>query len=249
LRSTLASILAEQGKASSVFPLTEAFHDSLNDKENDAKLAILSALAKYKTEPAIAAIKTALKDRDQLVRRHAVSLLRQLDAGDFSEAIGTVQTGRTAAFYQRVVSASQQKLFATITTAKGVIKLELYPQDAPLTVNNFVTLARRGYFNGLAFHRVVPNFVIQGGDPRGTGDGGPGYAIRCEINMRPYGRGALGMALSGKDTGGSQWFITHAPQPHLDGGYTVFGQVVAGMNVVDRIARDDVMQRVVITSR
>ncbi len=249
LRSTLASILADQGKASSLIPLAEALTQSQNDRDNDAKLAILSALAKYKTEPAIAAIKTSLKDRDQLVRRHAVNLLKQLDAGDFSVAIGTVQTGRTAAFYQQVVTASQQKYFATITTAKGTIKLELYPQDAPLTVNNFVTLARKGYFNGLAFHRVVPNFVMQGGDPRGTGDGGPGYAIRCEINQRPYGRGALGMALSGKDTGGSQWFITHAPQPHLDGGYTVFGQVVSGMNVVDRITRDDLMQRVVITNR
>ncbi len=250
IRAAAASLLSTYDKEGYfVAQLAQALPRSQQDDTNDAKLAILSALAKYKTKPAIAAIKTALKDRDQLVRRHAVNLLKQLEAGDFSVAIGTVQTGRTAAFYQRVVTASQQKLFATITTAKGTIKLELYAQDAPLTVNNFVTLARKGYFNGVAFHRVVPNFVIQGGDPRGTGDGGPGYAIRCEINQRPFGRGALGMALSGKDTGGSQWFITHAPQPHLDGGYTVFGQVVSGMNVVDRITRDDVMQRVVITNR
>ena len=248
-RAALAAILAAQAQPENVPSLITALSDSEHDDTNDAKLALLSALAKYKTPPAIAAIKTALKDRDQLVRRHAVNLLKQLDAGDFNDAIGTVQTGRTAAFYQQVVAASQQKLFATITTAKGTVKLELYPQDAPLTVNNFVTLARKGYFNGLTFHRVVPNFVIQGGDPRGDGEGGPGYAIRCEINTRPYQRGALGMALSGKDTGGSQWFITHAPQPHLDGGYTVFGQVVAGMNTVDRLSRDDVMQRVVITNR
>jgi cyclophilin family peptidyl-prolyl cis-trans isomerase len=94
---------------------------------------------------------------------------------------------------------------------------------------------------------VVPNFVIQDGDPRGDGNGGPGYQIRCEINQSPYGRGAVGMALSGKDTGGSQWFVTHAPQPHLDGGYTVFGNVISGMDVVDSIARGDVIQSIVIT--
>jgi cyclophilin family peptidyl-prolyl cis-trans isomerase len=247
IRAAAASILGAQTLANSFTPLIKALALTQSDEENDAKLAILSALAKYKTEPAVAAIKTALKDRDILVRRHAVTLLKQLDAGDFSAAIGIVQTGRNAAFYQSVVAQSRQKFFVTITTDKGTIKLELDPQDAPLTVHNFVTLARKGYFNGLTFHRVVPNFVVQGGDPRGTGDGGPSYAIRCEINTRPYVRGAVGMALSGKDTGGSQWFITHALQPHLDGGYTVFGQVVAGMNVVDRITRDDVMRKVIIT--
>jgi cyclophilin family peptidyl-prolyl cis-trans isomerase len=113
-------------------------------------------------------------------------------------------------------------------------------------VDSFITLARKGYFNNLTFHRVVPNFVIQGGDPRGDGEGGPGYQIRCEVNTRPYARGAVGMALSGKDTGGSQFFITHSPQPHLDGGYTVFGQVISGMEVVDRISRGDVIRRVEI---
>jgi cyclophilin family peptidyl-prolyl cis-trans isomerase len=93
----------------------------------------------------------------------------------------------------------------------------------------------------VSFHRVVPNFVVQGGDPRGDGNGGPGYQIRCEINARRYGRGSLGMALSGKDSGGSQFFITHTPQPHLDGGYTVFGEVVEGMDVVDRVLQGDLI--------
>jgi cyclophilin family peptidyl-prolyl cis-trans isomerase len=96
---------------------------------------------------------------------------------------------------------------------------------------------------------VVPNFVIQGGDPRGDGEGGPGRQIRCEINLRPYRRGTLGMALSGKDTGGSQFFLCHSPQPHLDGGYTVFGQVTSGLEVVDRIARGDVIERIEIIER
>jgi cyclophilin family peptidyl-prolyl cis-trans isomerase len=135
---------------------------------------------------------------------------------------------------------------AVIHTKRGLITLELFADEAPLTVDNFVTLARKGFFNGLTFHRVVPNFVIQGGDPRADGEGGPGYQIRCEINQQPYKRGTVGMALSGKDTGGSQFFITHAPQPHLDGGYTVFGQVVTGMEVVDQITRGDVIEKITI---
>ncbi len=116
--------------------------------------------------------------------------------------------------------------------------------DAPLTADNFMTLARNGFFDGDAVHRVVPDFVVQGGDPRGDGEGGPGYTIRDEINQRPYLRGTVGMALDWKDTGGSQFFITHSPQPHLDARYTVFGQVVAGMDVVDRIAPWDVIRSV-----
>jgi cyclophilin family peptidyl-prolyl cis-trans isomerase len=136
------------------------------------------------------------------------------------------------------------------TTAKGSFTIDLLPEDAPLTVDNFVKLARAGYFNGLEIHRVVPNFVMQDGDPLGNGSGGPGWSIRCEVNMVPYERGAVGMALSGKDTGGSQWFATHSPQPHLDGGYTVFGKVnETGMKVVDRIVRGDKIVSVRIVGR
>jgi cyclophilin family peptidyl-prolyl cis-trans isomerase len=122
----------------------------------------------------------------------------------------------------------------------------LFAADAPLTVYNIVSLARRGYFDGQLFHRVVPNFVVQAGDPRGDGNGGPGYAIRDEINRHRYGRGTLGMALSGPNTGGSQFFVTHSPQPHLDGGYTVFGQVLSGWDVLDRIAQGDHIVRVTV---
>ena len=133
---------------------------------------------------------------------------------------------------------------AFIETAKGTIEIELSVLDAPQTAQNFIALARRGYFNGLQIHRVVPNFVIQGGDPRGDGSGGPGYSIRDELNDRPYVRGTVGMALSGPDTGGSQFFITHSPAPHLDAKYTVFGHVVKGMEIVDKIQQLDVIQRV-----
>jgi cyclophilin family peptidyl-prolyl cis-trans isomerase len=124
--------------------------------------------------------------------------------------------------------------------------LALYAADAPLTVYNIASLARRGYFDEQHFHRVVPNFVAQAGDPRGDGSGGPGYAIRDELNRHRYERGTLGMALSGPDTGGSQFFITHSAQPHLDGGYTVFGELVGGFEVLDRIIQGDRIVRVTV---
>jgi cyclophilin family peptidyl-prolyl cis-trans isomerase len=133
---------------------------------------------------------------------------------------------------------------AFIETTRGTIEFELAVLDAPQTTRNFMTLAGKGYFNGLQIHRVVPNFVVQDGDPRGDGEGGPGYTIRDEINERPYLRGTVGMALDWRDTGGSQFFITHSPQPHLDTRYTVFGHVVNGMEVVDQIQQGDVVQRV-----
>jgi len=138
---------------------------------------------------------------------------------------------------------------ATIETTRGVITLELFARDAPGTVGNFEKLAKKGFYDGLTFHRVIPNFMIQGGCPRGTGTGGPGWNIKCEIvgNPHKHGRGALSMAHAGKDTGGSQFFITHGPTPHLDGVHTVFGRVTEGQNVVDQIQVGDRMTRVTIS--
>ena len=216
---------------------------------NDAALAILDALAKQKSAAANDAIKTALDSSDHLIRRKAVALLKANGAGDFSNRIGTVHTRNTEAAYRRAIARIGKQTTATVVTNKGSFTIEFLPADAPLTVDNFVQLARKGYFNGQTIPRVVPNFVIQAGDPRGDTNGGPGYQIRCEINEVPYDRAAVGMALSGKDTGGSQWFVTHSPQPHLDGGYTVFGRVVSGMDVVDRIARGDTIRRVIVNER
>jgi cyclophilin family peptidyl-prolyl cis-trans isomerase len=244
VRATAASSLADSPDDKNLAALIRALQRAKNDPANDARLAILTAISKHKkpeAPEAVEAIKSALSDLDRLVRLHAVDLLKQMGAGDFSDRVGDVQTGHDKSFYQRVVARLDRKVIATIHTVRGEIQIELFPQDAPITVDSFITLAERDFFNDLAFHRVVPNFVIQGGDPRGDGEGGPGYQLRCEINTRPYTRGAVGIALSGKDTGGSQFFITHSPQPHLDGGYTVFGQVVSGMEVVDRIARGDLI--------
>jgi peptidyl-prolyl cis-trans isomerase B (cyclophilin B) len=126
-------------------------------------------------------------------------------------------------------------------TDKGVIELELYPEHAPQTVNNFIFLAREGFYDGVAFHRVISNFVIQGGDPTGTGRGGPGYRFEDELVGNPlkHGTGAISMANAGPNTNGSQFFITHSPQPHLDGRHTVFGKVVEGQEVVNAIRQGD----------
>jgi peptidyl-prolyl cis-trans isomerase B (cyclophilin B) len=133
---------------------------------------------------------------------------------------------------------------AVIETKKGNIELVLFEEDAPNTVANFEGLANKGFYDGLTFHRVLPDFVIQGGCPKGNGTGGPGYTIKCEINENKHVTGALSMAHAGKDTGGSQFFITHSPQPHLDGVHTVFGKVTKGMDVVNSIKEKDVMNKV-----
>jgi cyclophilin family peptidyl-prolyl cis-trans isomerase/HEAT repeat protein len=251
VRGTAAELLGELPPDDSIMStLVQALPVALRDKElNDAALAILDTLGKQKNSKANDAIKSALDSEDHLIRRRAVSLLKANGAGDFSSRIATVKSVNTTADYDRALARIGSPVNAVVTTTKGSFTIQLLPEEAPLTVDNFIKLAERNYFRGITVHRVVPNFVIQDGDPRGDGNGGPGYQIRCEINQAPYGRGAVGMALSGKDTGGSQWFVTHAPQPHLDGGYTVFGKVVAGMDVVDAIVRGDVIQSIMINER
>lgn len=137
-------------------------------------------------------------------------------------------------------------LSAVITTDKGEIKLDLYPDEAPLTVMNFCNLAQRGYYDGLKFHRVIKDFMIQGGDPTGSGSGGPGYKFKDETTpkLKHEGPGILSMANAGPGTNGSQFFITHKATPHLDGKHTVFGKVTTGQDVVNKIAQNDVMKTI-----
>lgn len=133
-----------------------------------------------------------------------------------------------------------KRYFATIKLEFGDIRLELFPSEAPRHVNNFVFLAREGFYDGVTFHRVIPGFMAQAGDPTGTGSGGPGYTIPDEATSRPFEAGTLGMAkTSAPNSAGSQWFICFEPAPHLNGGYTAFGQVVEGMDVLARIAPRD----------
>lgn len=140
---------------------------------------------------------------------------------------------------------------AEIHTEKGVMKVEFYDQDAPGTVANFIKLAKDGFYDGLTFHRVIPDFVIQGGCPNGIGNGGPGYAIKCETSggNQYHDRGVLSMAHAGKDTGGSQFFVCHNRQntAHLDGVHTCFGKVYEGLDVIDDIRPGDRIEKIVIT--
>jgi cyclophilin family peptidyl-prolyl cis-trans isomerase/HEAT repeat protein len=249
VRATAAELLASAGPdPENARALAAALPAAMRDEMNDAALAILEALAKQRSAAADDAIRSALESPDYLLRLRAATLLQnnrsQLSPSD---RIQTVAVRFRPDDYRRALARTGRRVTAVVSTDKGAFTIELLPDDAPLNVDNFVELARRRFFDRVAFHRAVPNFVIQGGDPRGDGNGGPGYQIRCEINEVPYERGAVGMALSGKDTGGSQWFVTHSPQPHLDGGYTVFGRVVAGMDVVDRIARGDRILAVAVT--
>lgn len=137
---------------------------------------------------------------------------------------------------------------AKIQTEHGTMTIELFEKDAPNTVANFEKLANDGFYNGLTFHRVIPDFMIQGGCPNGTGTGGPGYKIPCEINDNLHLRGSLSMAHAGPNTGGSQFFICHSPQRHLDGVHTVFGRVTDGVEIVDKVKGGDKMLNVSVTS-
>jgi peptidyl-prolyl cis-trans isomerase B (cyclophilin B) len=138
---------------------------------------------------------------------------------------------------------------ATMETDRGIIDLELYPEHAPTTVNNFVFLARQGFYDGVSFHRVIKDFMIQGGDPTGTGTGGPGYSFEDEVRNNPltHETGVISMANAGPNTNGSQFFITHSPQPHLNGKHTVFGKVVEGQDVVNAIRQGDAITRISIS--
>jgi len=132
----------------------------------------------------------------------------------------------------------------SMKTSRGEMVIELFADAAPNTVKNFLDLTNKGYYNGLSFHRVIPNFMIQGGCPHGTGTGGPGYKINCEINPNKHQRGSLSMAHAGPNTGGSQFFICHSPQSHLDGVHTVFGKVIEGVDIVDKVQKDDKIEEV-----
>jgi len=221
-----------------------------DNPEPDVKIAAVEALTKLKAVGALETYREALYDGDLRVRKAAYEAFKELWGKRLADSLWAISR---AAFkppadvpedYDVAVSAYTGRV--SVATEKGEIVIQLLGDAAPNTVRNFVKLVEQGYYNGLTLHRVVPNFVIQDGCPRGDGWGGPGYSIRCEINREHYSAGAVGMALSGKDTGGSQFFMTHSPQPHLDGRYTVFGRVVQGMDVVDSIDRGDRIESITL---
>jgi len=223
--------------------ILNAFGSILTAKPEDDPVGTLSAEDSTRT---LTLLESARHDSDLNVAKAAAGALTQI-TGHPVEAATQIKHEVPKELDVELalkLAEAKKKPTATLVTNRGTIKIALFGQDAPGTVANFVTLARRGYYNGLSFHRVVADFVIQGGDPRGDGWGGPGYAIRCEYNPIRYKEGMVGMALAGKDTGGSQFFITHSPQPHLNGKYTIFGEVLSGMDVVDKIQMGDLIQEV-----
>jgi cyclophilin family peptidyl-prolyl cis-trans isomerase/HEAT repeat protein len=229
--------------------LREAATKSRSDSTPDVAVAVIDVCEKLRSEAAARAIVEALYRQgptlvSRLARRCLVEVLRA-DPSAFPAP--EYQTGKTAADYVSLLAEAKNPWQATVETARGSFTIRLAGGVAPLTVMNFVRLTQQKFFDGVMIHRVVPNFVLQDGDPTGTGNGGPGYQIRDEINPLEYRRGAVGMALAGRDTGGSQWFVTHSPQPHLNGLYTVFGEIVSGQDVVERIEQGDRITQVKVS--
>jgi len=251
VRSVSADLLARHPVVDDVDRLADAYLRAAADTFNDARLSAVAALAAIAATggDARAAVATRFLARvpradDYLVRRLAAEKLP--DAAARWGPMAPIAAGRTLADYR--VVARRYLLPArrgrpgprvTIETERGPVVVQLLPEEAPLTVAAFLSLVDRRYFDGSSWLRVVPNFVVQDGDPIGNGWGGPGFALRDEVNPVRYETGTVGMALSGPDTGGSQFFITHSPEPHLDGTYTVFGHVVEGLGALDAIGQGE----------
>jgi peptidylprolyl isomerase len=240
--TTAASMLGDSllARPSSVGPLLEKL-SSLNIPDDvEAIQEVCATLAKLHDARAVSPLEELLEKPDRAVGVAAADALKALTGTDYAGRINRSYEPLYTDFdfaYLRSLGTSPR---VKVETPKGEIVLELNPEAAPFTVMSFLKLAtRRGFYRGSTFHRVVPNFVIQGGDPRGDGWGGPGYEIRSEFSPLTYETGTLGVASAGKDTEGSQFFITQSPQPHLDGRYTIFGKVLSGMDVVNRILVDD----------
>ena len=228
--------------------LLDAYGRTQNDPEPDAALALLDALAALARDgvPVDHLLARRFPSAPQArVRQKLAALVGDSVAtAPAADALDSLAARALVDRYLAPRFAGSENPRLLIETPQGTIEIELFADDAPRTVDNIVRLANSGFFDGQQWPRVVPNFVVQGGDPRGDTSGGPGYSIRDEINRYPYGRGMVGMALSGPDTGGSQFFITHSPQPHLDGGYTVFGRVISGMEAAEHILPGDPILRV-----
>lgn len=256
VRSVAADVVARAADPADLAPLAAMYARTTKDSFPDAAIAALNgivAIRKSGSEGATRVdrefLQTTPRPGDYLVRLWAED--HWAEAADKWGSPYPVATGRTMqeyrdlvhAFITRTDSLARPKI--TIETQqRGTIQVELLGPEAPLTVANFLRLIDRHFFDGNRWHRVVPNFVVQDGDPRGDGFGGPGGAIRDEINMRRYEGPMLGMALSGSDTGSSQWFINLSPQPHLDGTYTVFGRVVGGSTTLARITQGDMIRTI-----
>jgi len=206
----------------------------------ESMLEIIAALGSWGDTRAVLPLLDQLRQRDRTIAVAAARALTRLTGADYLSRVPADPEPFFTDFDFPYLSSLPETLQVTIETARGEVAAEFYKSAAPFTVMALVKLSQqRGYFRGLTFHRVVPNFVSQGGCPRGEGWGGPGFTLRSEFSLMRYEEGTIGIASAGKDTEGSQFFVTHSPQPHLDGRYTIVGRVVQGMDVVRAIQRDD----------
>jgi cyclophilin family peptidyl-prolyl cis-trans isomerase len=229
-----------------ILALRDAYALLASPDDVEAMQAAAGAMGSIKDPRFVAMLEKALNDPDKTVATTAAVALRQITGTDYSSKIPQSTKAVHFDYDWSALESLSPTAKAVIKTNKGTVTLQLLKDDAPFTVLTFVKLVRKNFYNGLSFHRVVPNFVIQGGDPRGDGWGGPGFAIRSEFSFAPFARGAAGIASAGKDTEGCQFFITHQPAPHLDGRYTVFALVMTGQDVVDRIQIGDTIERITI---
>jgi cyclophilin family peptidyl-prolyl cis-trans isomerase/HEAT repeat protein len=215
-----------------------AYQNLSTPDDVEVMVEFINLFVGLKADAAIPLLQRSLRDNDRIVAKAAASALQVITGKNYEAEISSFPD--TAKFYKSEdVALLKHYHSASLITPKGSIRIEFRPDAAPFTVLNFMLLAKKHFYDGLMFHRVVPTFVIQGGDPLGTGFGGPGYAIRTEVHPDAlYTEGAVGMASAGKDTEGSQFFITHCPTPHLDGRYTVFGYT-KDMDIVDKIQIGD----------
>ena len=219
--------------------LVDAYPKLSTPEDVEAMQGVIQALGRIGTDASIATLEKALNDPDRTVSSAAADALKRITGNDYSQRVVKATRAQFTDYDWTTLESLAPDQRVEIRTMRGSVILALLPADAPFTVLNFVRLARKKFYDGLTFHRVVPNFVVQGGDPRGDGWGGPGYAIRSEFSLVNFERGSCGIASAGKDTEGCQFFITHLPTPHLDGRYTVFGKVVNGMDVVDKLQVGD----------
>lgn len=218
-------------------PLAASLKQFSPSKDVETVVSLLEALGKLADSSAVQSLQEYTADENSPVRTAAVKALQRSGIDIASSS----SVPRRFAHDWALLTSFRRNPTALVRTTRGTFRFELSYQEAPFTVESFIALARKHFYDGLLFHRVVPNFVVQGGDPRGDGTGGPPYTIRSEFGERSFRRGDVGIASSGKDTEGSQFFIMHSPAPHLDGRYTLFGTVTEGMDVVDRLEIGDRM--------
>jgi len=245
VRATAVDALGKTKNPKYLPGLINTYNASQDPSEIEGRVALLDVLPDFNNSDALKVYERALIDPEYTIRRHAIDGIKKLigsgpyyfhgelkDPESFLYQADGVSL-KTMNEYPANYGEALKPVEVTMKLDRGDVVIRLFTADAPLHVENFLRLAARGFYNGLRIHRVVPNFVIQGGDPRGDGWGGAGNVIHDQVNLRVYKRGMVGMPIAGKDTGGSQFFITQSRQPHLDGNYTIFGEVIAGMEVVD----------------